>query len=250
MTISTVTPCTPWATSSDLPETCSDAAVRPDTLDDALRFASTILFNLTHRRWRGECSDTYRPHDGFCWACARDAVNPDHRALRLPAVGVRSITQVSIGGTVIDPATYELRDGRWLWRKRNADGSGATSWPCWQDTHERLDGQSTFVVAYTWGQDPPAEMVLAAALLGWEFALGWTPDCENRCKLPRNITSLTRNGITTSFPNPSDLFDQGKTGLPEVDLLVAAVNRGEAKQRPMVVVPGRTPGTRGAGTIA
>lgn len=240
---STISPCAPWATMSDLPEDCSDAAIKPAVLDQGLLVASTVLFNLTNRRWRGACTDSYRPLGNGCWACPGD--DADHREIRLPATGVRAITSVVIDGETIDPSTYVVRDGRYLRRLRAADGSGETSWPCWQDlARDDADPVNTFVIDYTWGIDPPPEMVIAAARLGFEFALAWTPDCANRCRLPRNVTSITRNGVTTSFPDPASLFDDGKTHVPDVDLLVAAVNRGEAKQRPLVAVAGRRVGTR------
>jgi len=222
----------------------NDAAVQPDTLDDALRFASTILYNLTARRWRGECTDTYRPHSLGC------SCDSDHRVLRLPANGVRSIVSVIVNGETVDPATYEIRDGRWLWKKRDADG-GYVGWPCANDLTKATTEQGTFVVSYTWGQSPPAEMVLACTILAWEFALAWTPDCANKCKLPRNVTSLSRNGVTTQFPDPATLFENGKTHIAEVDMLVAAINRGEARRQPMVLIPGQaSPGSRGIGSIA
>lgn len=233
---SRISPCQPWATAADLPDTCTDAAVTPTVLARAFAFATDVLFNLTKRRWTGECADEYRPSGCLCNVCTAGS---NAQALMLPAVRVRAITEVRINGDVVDPATYQLRDGRYLWRLRYADGTGATWWPCWQDLTRMDEQRDSFVVAYTYGQDPPPSMRTACAALAWELALGWTPSCANSCRLPKNITSMTRGGITTSFPDPASLFADGRTHVPEVDMLVAAVNRGEAHQRSMVAVPGR-----------
>lgn len=242
-----VSPCAAWCDADDLPETCSNAAVKPATLDHAFVWASDVLFNITKRRWPGACSDTWRP---LGCNCGRHGGHPA-AALKLPVVKVRAITSVTIDGEVIDPSTYELRDGRYLWRKLNADGQGDTLWPCWQDLHRGATDQDTFVVSYTYGQDPPPAMKRAAAILAWHLALSWTPGCEAECKLPANITSMTRGGITVTMPDPASLFTDGRTHIPEVDMLVASVNHGEAKQRPVVAVPGARPaGSRGAGGIA
>lgn len=232
---SRISPCQPWADRTDLLDSCTNAAVTPDVLTKAFAFATDVLFNITKRRWLGECADEYRPVGCHCNVCTSGSAS---QALMLPVVRARAITSVTINGDTVDPATYQLRDGRYLWRLRYVDGTGATWWPCWQDL-TRPDDHDSFVVAYTYGQDPPPSMRVACAALAWELALGWTPSCANTCRLPKNVTSMTRGGITTSFPDPAALFVDGRTHVPEVDMLVAAVNRGEAHQRPMVAVPGR-----------
>lgn len=253
-----ISPCTVWATRTDMPDECSDAAVKPTTLDNGLRYASTVLFNLTKRRYAGSCSDVWRPFDMLrCWnpqctthgAVGNGSVFPRdgvsyayaHNAIKLPVRNVRAITAITIAGTTIDPATYEVRDGRFLYRKlARTTRLGQTSWPCWQDLHE-WDGETdTFVISYSYGLSPPAELVLACALLGWEFAVGWTPDCSRECRLPRNITSMSRGGVTLQFPNPSLLFTDGKTNIPDVDMLVQAVMRGDAQSGAVVAIPGKT----------
>lgn len=248
-------PCIVWATEADLPATCKDDTVHPPTIVQAMSYASTILYNLTKRRWSGLCSDSWRPYDmGRCWnpACStstglsnysRGGITwaYDHDAIKLPARNVRAVQSIVINGTTIDPATYEIRDSRYLWRKLDrVTGQGFTSWPCWQDMH-RWDGEKdTFTIAYTYGLDPPADMKLACAILAWEFAVAWTPDCTRECRLPRNITSMSRSGVNFTFPDPTTLFEKGKTNVPDVDMLVMAVMRGDAVAQPIVGIPGKT----------
>lgn len=47
---------------------------------------------------------------------------------------------------------------------------------------------------------------------------------DSRCRLPRNATSVTRQGVSVQMPTPQEIIDSGSTGLPEVDLWVRALN--------------------------
>lgn len=49
---------------------------------------------------------------------------------------------------------------------------------------------------------------------------------DSRCRLPRNATSVTRQGVSVQMPTPQEIIDSGSTGLPEVDLWVRALNPG------------------------
>jgi hypothetical protein len=49
-------------------------------------------------------------------------------------------------------------------------------------------------------------------------------DNEGRCRLPRTVTTASRNGVTYRAYDPAAIYANGKTGLPEIDLWLAAVN--------------------------
>lgn len=225
-------PCSAWATAADLPESCDTTAIKPATLAEALDFSTFVMFNLTRRRYTGICTDTYRPFN----ACrARRCTCGDARGLKLPSFPVQSIVSVSIDGQTLDPSEYVLHDRQWLRRR------GIESWPCGCD----LDDEDRFVVTYTWGKEPPAPMKRAAAILAYEFALAWTPDCANRCRIPKRVTQVTMQGVSYALLDPLTMFDDGKTGVPEVDQIIAAERYGQAKARAVVAVPGAGPyGTR------
>lgn len=233
-----ISPCVNWADESDLPESCDLTGVFPDTLANAFTFASTVLFNLTNRRWLGECTDEYRPFSyNCCWLAACGESTVYHSAIKLPAPDVRSITAIKIDGEVISPSEYMLR-GRYVIARRQADGT-VRSWPCWQDLHRADDTETdTFSIAYVHGANPPSSMVQACALLAWEFALAWSPACEGNCRLPQRVTTMTRGGTSFAILDPLTVFDQGRTGVPDIDMLIAAVNRGESRKRAFVGRPG------------
>jgi hypothetical protein len=245
--MSPVAPCVPWATIEDLPESCDDVAVKPETLTTALDYASVVLYNLTRRRWPGLCTDTYRPLCGnLCYGTPRPIRLEDgwhncacypHEAIRLPASDVIAISEVKVGGVVVPANEYALRDHRYLYATRQADGTYRT-WPCWNDLHNDATMADTFQIIYTHGASPPASMVRASALLGWEFVLAWTPDCAGGCRLPKRVTTLSRGGTTFAIIDPLTLFKDGLVGVPDIDVLIQAVNRGESAKRAFVGRPG------------
>jgi hypothetical protein len=249
--------CDAWATEADLPDTCADnEAIQPETITDAMMFASEILYDLTKRKYPGVCTDTYHPVCGLgCWSPCCTSYRPIlptehgypviptlyygrilnsrpcHEGILLPGFPVVAITKVTIAGVDLDAADYKLYDRRLL---RRVDGS---LWPCGCD----YDVIDDFTIEYTWGRNPTPGLVRAAALLGWEFALAWTPQCVGQCQLPARVQTVTRQGVTYAVIDPLTLFKDGMTGIAAVDLLVQAHNRGESHRRATVAVPGARP---------
>lgn len=119
---------------------------------------------------------------------------------------VGEITEVLIDGDVVDPALYRVDNGNELVR---LDGTG---WPTTQDMVAATDQPDTFAVTYLRGIPVDGLGALAAGLLACEFAAGLN---GQECKLPDNVTSITRQGVTMEIA--AGLFPGGKTGIREVD---------------------------------
>lgn len=265
--------CSPWAELSDLCSPCDDYAAGFDSglLDDALQMASDVLYELTGRRWPGECSDTIRPcgrgsltrwgntsyaasnrllhgwcgcGDALVCGCARLS------AIRLPGSPVAAVTQVKIDGDVIPSTRYTVVDHRWLLYVPESDSAERRGWPCCQDIRLADTQDDTFSITYTYGQAPPLGGVRAAASLGCQLALACMPEAlaGGKCQLPKRVTSITRQGITVAVLDPLTLFADGLTGLTDVDLWVAAMNMGRKRRRAGVYVPGATASHRRVGT--
>ena len=215
MTIQTV--CASWATEADLPDSCDTAAVKPAVLDMGLLYASASLFHLTGRQWPGVCTDSVRPCRGAHGSCDRCGFGTS--TVLLPAFPVIEVTQVRLDGEVLDPAEYAVQDAQRLIALRQPDGT-RRSWPCCQDLSRGTDEVGTFEVTYTYGGAPDPEWVMAAARLGWEFAVLWSPDCGVSCRLPQRVQTITRAGVSMTVLDPLTVFGEGKTGLPEVDALL------------------------------
>lgn len=227
------TPCSGWATGQDLPVGCDKAELTPAVINDALGWANAVLFALTDHRWPGVCSDTIRPNVECCIPEPRCR---DYYRLTLPASVVRSVDDVVIGGVVLDPDAYELVDDNVLVRR---DGQ---TWPCsWCCASP---GPDDFRVSYTWGVNPPGPFVRAAGQLAYQYALAWTPSRADQCRLPAAASTVTRQGITITRPDPGEVFATGRTGLPDIDLLLSSLRRVDANYA-SVVVPGARRPVRG-----
>lgn len=136
---------------------------------------------------------------------------------------VNAVTEVIIGGVVQDPSTYSL-EGDLLYR---ADG---ITWPS-QDLGLPLHSPGTWSVTYLKGHPVPAGVALLTALLAKEFLAA----CSNgKCRLPRNVEQVTRQGISYRMVNTTDIYRSGFTGLSECDLWIASVNPNQLMQGPRV----------------
>lgn len=258
--------CTPWATVADVSSPCDDYEFDEALLEDALQVASDVLFDLTGRAWAGSCTEVVRPcsryratghaggwHDGRTWAgwcgCARRRSCGCSRLseIRLGGYPITGITAVKVDGDTLDPSLHRVDDHRWLVRLPDPDGTNP-GWPCCQDLALPDTDEGTFSVEYVYGVEPPRGGVRAAASLGCQLALAWSPETVGQCRLPKRVTTIARQGVTLAVLDPLTLFRDGLTGLSDVDLWVASVWMGRKRRRSTVVVPGQGRAVRRAGT--
>lgn len=241
-------PCSAWADSDYVLEICSDNAesTDPSIFDPWVTIASDILFRLSGRQFPGSCSMTVRPcgTGGICagWAWPLTAQEygwlmfanyggtwgwwwPDGRQgcgcqhvsrVHLPDYPVTAVSEVTIDGVIIDPATYALREFRFLDRLDEA------VWPSCQDMRLELGEEGTWGVTYTWGAPIPASGVLAAAALACEL---YADSVGAECRLPQGVTSINRQGVSIEL-TPSWGRKDGVwfTGISEVDAFLQATN--------------------------
>lgn len=128
---------------------------------------------------------------------------------------VASVTEVTVDGAIVDPATYRVDNGRWLVRT----GTG-NSWPLCQD-YDVDSGAGTFVVSYSRGEPVPAHLLTAAGI----YACEWAKACQGTtCELPSRVVTLTRQGTTFQMTDIDSLLTRGLTGIQRVDQLIALEN--------------------------
>jgi hypothetical protein len=152
-----------------------------------------------------------------------------------------SVDQVLIDGVVVDPTTYRIDDFERLVRVPPVSGisppvSGITNycWPTCNDLSKPPTEVGTWQITVTYGRPPPELVKLAAA----EFACELIKSCLNRpCILPRNVTAVTRQGITEVFSDPSQFLPKGLTGLFLTDLAIRTYNPNQLMQRTLVYSP-------------
>lgn len=244
--------CSPWATDADVCAPCDD--IDAELLAGWLEAASSILFELTGRRWPGECTEVVYPTGRECldWLGHRNGTpHARRRGLRLPGYPVVEIEEVKIDGEVVDPDRYRVDDKRWLVSIPPVPYSAGDrqSWPFSNDEWLELDSVGTWSVEYVFGTIPPPGGKESASSYGCELARSCSPTAEGECRLPSHISTITRQGITMAILDPLTLLSDGLTGLPEVDAWVTAMNLGVARRPAGLVVPGRRSSVRRSSTI-
>lgn len=248
---------------------CQTYGVDTTKLERHLQFASDTLYELTGRRWPGLCETTVRPQSGVAaagrtwpgngydvgvlargvWSCS---CNRSTRTgcssvpeLKL-ADRVVEIIEVKVDGEVVPADEYRLDDHRYLVGLRRPDGSERT-WPCCQRDDLADTEVDTFSVTFVRGGLPPVGGTIAAASLACEFARA-AGLLEGTCRLPKRVTSIVRQNVTVAVLDPLTLFQEGRTGLPEVDLWLESVRQGPARRRGTMIPMGRRRGSRRAGS--
>jgi hypothetical protein len=158
---------------------------------------------------------------------------------------VVEVTEVKVDGVVLDPAEYFVDDLRRLVRRPGPVGQPAKAWPCCQRNDLDDTEAGTWSVTYKWGTPPPPMGVRAAAVLGCELAMACDPEFEDKCRLPKRVTSIIREGVTIIMA-PSDFLDPktGKIGIYEVDLFIRSYNPDNIQEGGMVLSPDTFPTSR------
>jgi hypothetical protein len=170
--------------------------------------------------------------DNCLIACAPSRV-------KLSGYPVREIEEVKIDGDILDPSLYTL------WKRRYVTRLDDGHWPYQQNLTLADTEEGTWSVSYTYGADPPALGVAAAAQLGCEIFKACTN--ADDCVLPTGVTRVTRQGITieksafTSFAYQRETRVQmggWKTGMSLVDMFLTSVNQRGLIRRPVLWSPG------------
>jgi hypothetical protein len=220
-----------------------------DALDAASELAIDVLWALSGRQY-GVCPAVARPcplpslasgrlsnpyggaglslvRNGGEWAnescgCAGRCKLSGPRMVHLPGP-VQSIIEVNIAGEIIDPSGYEL--------EKNVLYRNGSPWP-YQDLSRPLWEEGTWSVKYMRGVPVPKGLARLTGLLVTEFYNACT---GGKCRLPRSVTEVSRQGVSHKMYNPNDIYSAGKTGIPEIDLWLSAVNPHAVMSAPSVL---------------
>lgn len=236
---------------SDADFTAADAVVdtQPDLLDICEALAWMTMQTLSGYRL-GLCPTTVRPagrahrrgvyfytgsfqylptllEDGS-WInmVDRGGLWENPRELTLPGP-VGRIDNVTIDGVVLDPDAYRIDNGNILVRE---DGD---VWPYAQNMDLPLGEVGTFSITYLQGFDQDMLTNMAANTLAHEQFKLMTG--AKGCRLPAGTKTVARQGITYDLLN--DLYDNGFTGIPEVDRVLSRFNPYKLKSAPVVMSP-------------
>lgn len=246
--------CTPWAAAADVRNIPRHAATPTDEqLAPWFGPASDILFELTGRRWPGNCKTTIRPgadsSAGACpeggtagrWACGCACGLTGVDLAPRPVTGVVSVT---LDGDILVAGTdYRVDDFAQLVRLPDADG-GRRSWPCRQRMDLAASEEGTFEVEFTYGAPPPPMGVMAAAALAARFA-----QPSDTCAISKAAQTVNRQGVSFTLLDPKGIRDpEGSTGVDEVDWFLRAYAPDAGQIAPSAIVSADVPAGRWAGT--
>lgn len=222
----------------------------------AASFATNILWAATGRQF-GTCPITVRPclqngewglwyNNGNEWGWSPYIWNGQwfnggscgcsgqpcslHPFTQIRLLGpVAGVSEVSIGGIVLDSSTYRVDDAQWLVRQ---DGN---TWPLLQDLNLAAGLTNTWTVTYFRGTPVPDPLIAAAGTLACEYLKSCTGDAA--CRLSSRVTSIIRAGVEMTMTSIDDLIKLGMTGLPEVDMLIHFYNPSMLTHRLRVYTP-------------
>lgn len=243
-------PCEAWPVIWQCDVTSDDDALQQVAVDAATQ----VLYALTGRQF-GSCQVTLRPCRDSCqevpwpggdWAlwpgrgvwpqpaliaglwynltcgsCGTNCSCTTISEVTLPAP-VMSVQEVRVDGQVLVTGAYRVDDNRTLVR---IDGG---VWPRCNDL-SRADTQTgTWSVTATYGREVPTLARIAMGELACEFMRGLRGE---DCRLPRQLASLTRQGVSIQFPNVTELLTEGRLGLYFGDLAIATYNPSHLHRR-------------------
>lgn len=136
---------------------------------------------------------------------------------------VYEVTEVKVDGVVLtEGADYRLDSNRILIRL------GGESWPLCNDLNLADTEEGTWSVTYLTGQSVPDLGKLALGVLVDEFTKALL--CSADCKLPKPVQSITRQGVSVTFLDPNEVFQDGRIGLYVPDLFVTTYNPNRLRQ--------------------
>jgi hypothetical protein len=248
-------PCTPWDPIWQTGE-CSVLLLTgaEEVTGVAVEVASEILYHLTAQRF-GTCEVTLRPcrrscYDSFigagwweygsyprpywyagtwynlaCGMCGDNCscVGMDETVLPGP---VDFVTSVKLDGvTLTKGVNYRIDDYRKLVR---IDGE---LWPFCQDLTKPDTEVGTWSATIGYGEPPPALGRMAVGELAGEIVKYLL--C-GECQLPQGVVDISRQGVSMTIANISDLFNTGFIQLRMCDLFIKTANPNHLQARSYV----------------
>lgn len=224
-------PCEPWVDDEFMATWCTGwGTATEQKREAAVALAGSILYVKTGRAY-GICSHAWRPCTPCgCagWAGCGCSTYPSLELERGPAV---AITSVKANGVTLDPAAYTLTE-QLPWRPPVLLRTDGQPWPCCQDLAAGPDEHGSWEVIYTWGNPLPPGAEAMTATLACEYLGLWA---GGACRLPKRLTTLSREGMTATFLDTLESLATGLLGIPEVDHWWQTINPGGADRQPKVL---------------
>lgn len=260
-------PCAAW----DPIWCCTLPAGSQAVSGDALLAATEVLHHLSGQRF-GLCEFTFRPcrrdcyanswpfDSGSWWQWGGAYPRPllfDGAWFNLTCGGcpgscsctplseawlpgpVGEVVSVKLDGQSLPASGYRVDDFFKLVRL------GGLSWPVCQDLTLPDSEPDTWSVTLTIGEAVPTIGRYAVGELACEIV---NACLGNTCALPKNATSVSRQGVSIDFPTFTELLRHGVLGLRWTDMFIATYNPNRLRARPQVFDVDAMSSNRRAGT--
>lgn len=150
---------------------------------------------------------------GWCRTCDCSCSNMTSLWISAP---IQKVEEVMIGGEVLDPSKYRLSGKHQLIRR---DGN---SWPSTQTLGADLESETAWGIQAIVGTPVPTGGRIAAGILACELAKAACNDAA--CRLPKRVTSITRQGVAMTMLDDFEGLQKGRTGIWLIDSWVASIN--------------------------
>lgn len=227
----------PWVTLQEVYRYNSEIKdIDPVIVQDAIYAATQSLYQLSGKKYRGIqvynelYTPTCLPSFNTSWSngaparqdarrqgcgCSRDGIFLRRRP-------VQHVYQVSYdaSGDIIPRTSYAV------------------------DNMNRLTGSyskhSDIRITYAAGVGPTQLAKTACIALAGEIALYHAG--SDSCRLPKNVSSITREGISFTITDKQEFLDRGLVGIYEVDLFLRSVNPDKARSRARVLTADQSRG--------
>lgn len=148
----------------------------------------------------------YPLYCGRCRACGCSCGRLTSLWVSYPLV---SVEKIMVGGVELDRSAYRLEGTHRIVR---TDGG---VWPSWQDTSVDVDNESSWGIQAVVGHPVPTGGRIAAGVLACELAKA---ACDDKsCRLPKRISSITRQGVAMTMLDDFEGLDEGRTGIWLID---------------------------------
>lgn len=212
----------------DLPPDFTDEA--EETAIMALNIASDMLFRLS--------GYTIHPagfaEDDFRCSPLTHRLTPNFRP-------VQSVTDIY---RLLDDYTLDLvPEGAYVWQQEVYFSRSRCSLATYYtDICKCAPGNTELIrLRYKFGSTVTPAARRAVLYLAHQLWLECNPDA-GECQLPERTTSVNREGLSYTIFDPQTYLQQGKTGLPSVDLWLSTVNGSKALRPAGVWTPDSAPG--------
>lgn len=229
-------PCEAWCSWQDVLACASGLdAVTTRAAENAIDYATDILWKLTRRRYSGVCVVTrslcLSCRTCYPRVCSCEPLNGIDLGIASP---IHAIWDVWVDGVMLDPSVYGIVDRKWLVRNDNQ------VWPTGTLNNNELADPHAFSATWAYGRPIPKGARNAAALLAAELAKA----CLGQvCQIPQHVSTVTREGITYQIVDVNAIIAEGSTGVALVDQWLAADRIGR-RPRAHIFVPGAPRTTR------